>query len=383
MKLRFLCKYAGLLIGLILWIAVPEKSEALERTVRTPVDWPSVISSASVEGYNVDHYIYESFPCSVDDERISYTLPNDGCTWRVTIRASISWAYEGSSGYGEYFTSETVTTSGSFTGYSLKTATDAANAANSAANQAKTAANNANTAATSAATAAANASTAANSAVTVAAQARDAANSASTNAGTAATNSLNAYNEAVTINNKLDALSGDVNLDTSEIAAAVKDPDGTVIDVSRASHDAVEDASGNTVSAVRDSSGTVLDASRTAGTNVLNAYNEAVTANSKIDNLQTSVNNYMSMDNTPPIVSLNTVSGARATSGNYIQAVLNISDNVSSNFLYSLNGLDYEPVPTNKLLALPVSNAGPNIISVWVKDEAGNVGTSSITIRKM
>ncbi|HBV99341.1 MAG: hypothetical protein JL50_21640 [Peptococcaceae bacterium BICA1-7] len=372
MKIRYLFNFVGFVLGCILLMAVPAKSEALERTVNTPVSWPTDISSASVEGYNVQHYIYQSFPCSINGSRISYTLPDDGCTWRVTIRASLVWAFDGSSGYGEYFASETVTTSGSFTGYSLKTATDAANNANTAAGQARTAANNSSTAATNAATAANNASTAAtnaataaNNSVTVATQARDAANSAKTSAdnaatvaGTASANALNAYNEAVVINNKLDGLTTEVSaLDTSEIVTAVKDPNG------------------NTINAVRDTSGTVLDASRTAR----DASQEALT---KIDTLQTMVNNYMSADTSPPVVSLSTVSGARATSGSSILAMVDVSDNLSNTFEYSLNGIDYLSLSVDGIITLPVNSSGTNTITVWVKDEAGNTSRKSITIRK-
>jgi hypothetical protein len=315
---------------------------------------------------------------------LNYTVPDDGSTWQIVGTVQVLQFYSdyeggfaGSSICALVNVDQTVTTSGTYTGVSIGQAVNAANAASSAAGQALTAANIANTAAASA-------STAANNAVTVATQARDAANSASVNAGAASTNALSAYNEAVAINSKLDALSGHVStLDTSEIIVAVKDPKGTVIDVSRASHDAVEDSSGNTITAVRDTDGTVLDASRAAGTNSLNAYNEAVTVNSKIDNLQTTVNNYMTMDTTPPVVNLSTVSGARATSGNFIQAVLNISDNVSTSFQYSLDDTDFVPVPTDKLITLPVAHPGSNVISVWVKDEVGNVGTSSITIRRL
>lgn len=314
---------------------------------------------------------------------LTYSVPDDGSTWQIIGSVQIYVFVSNPEGISrEGFAQlvnidQTRITSGTFTGVSIGQAVNAANTANTAAGQARTAANNANTAAT-------NAATAANNAVTVSTQARDAANSAKTSAdnattaaGTASTNAQNAYNEAVVINNKLDALSGDVSsLDTSEIVAAVKDPSGTVIDVSRASHGAVEDANGNTINAVRDADGTVLDASRTAR----DASQEAV---SKIDALQTTVNNYMSSDTTPPVVSLSTVSGARATSGSSILAIVDVSDNLSSTFTYSLNGTDYQPLPEDRKITLPVSTSGMNIITVWVKDEAGNTSQKSINIRKL
>jgi hypothetical protein len=113
------------------------------------------------------------------------------------------------------------------------------------------------------------------------------------------------------------------------------------------------------------------------------AYSQIPALNSKIDNMYTTINNLSNADNSPPVPTLKTVSGAMATSGRYIQVVLTITDNVSSSFIYSLNNRDYEPVPDDKLITLPVPNPGSNVISVWVKDEAGNIGSSSIVIRKI
>lgn len=135
---------------------------------------------------------------------------------------------------------------------------------------------------------------------------------------------------------------------------------------------AVNNANGNTVTAVRDASGTVLF--------------EARQANTKLDTIQTSITNMQSTianDATPPAVKIRTVSGAMATSGGFINAVIEISDNTSTNFLYSLDGITYAPVPPDKVISLPVVTPGPNLIAVYVKDAAGNVGNTSITIRKL
>lgn len=151
-------------------------------------------------------------------------------------------------------------------------------------------------------------------------------------------------------------------------------------------YNAVYNANGNTIAAVRDSSGTALAEARLAKTNSLNAYNEAHTVNTKLDSLQTTVTNIQNNlggDNSPPVLKLKTVSGAVATSGGSIQAVLEVSDNVSSTFTYSLDGSLYNSLPVNRIIFLPVSSPGPNVISVWVKDQAGNIGNTSITIRKL
>jgi len=151
-------------------------------------------------------------------------------------------------------------------------------------------------------------------------------------------------------------------------------------------YNAVNNANGNTITAVRDGSGTALAEARLAKTNSLNAYNEALAANTKLNSLQTTVTNIqnnMGGDTSPPVPRLRTVSGAVATSGGSIQAVLDVSDNVSSTFTYSLDGSLYNSLPVNRVISLPVSSPGPNVISVWVKDQAGNEGNTSITIRKL
>ena len=106
----------------------------------------------------------------------------------------------------------------------------------------------------------------------------------------------------------------------------------------------------------------------------------------KINNLQTSVtnvSNQVTADTTPPSVDVQTVSGARATSGSSIQAIITASDNKSSTFTYSINGGVYSALPANGVVSLPVSSPGVNTITVRVKDEAGNIGTKTINIRKL
>ncbi len=85
----------------------------------------------------------------------------------------------------------------------------------------------------------------------------------------------------------------------------------------------------------------------------------------------------------PVIRSFKTLSGAVATSGGSIQAVLDVSDNISETFTYSLDGASYAPLPAGGVIALPVNSPGPNVITVRVKDQAGNIGRSSITIRRL
>lgn len=103
----------------------------------------------------------------------------------------------------------------------------------------------------------------------------------------------------------------------------------------------------------------------------------------KIDNIQTTVNNMASADTLPPAVDLKTVSGAVATSGGSINIIVTVSDNRSATFTYSLDGTTYQALPANGIISVPVGSPGPNVITVRVKDEANNIGSKSITIRKL
>lgn len=178
---------------------------------------------------------------------------------------------------------------------------------------------------------------------------------------------------------KVDEVKGGTINTYGNTVDAVRDSSGTALAEARQAktnasnaYNSVNNVNGNTITAVRDAGGTVLDSSRLA--------------NTKLDTLQaavTNIQNSMSAgDTTPPSVRIRTVSGAMATSGTFIQAVLDVSDNASTIFTYSLDGITYQAVPASKLITLSVSHSGPNVILVWVKDQAGNIGTTSITIRK-
>lgn len=187
--------------------------------------------------------------------------------------------------------------------------------------------------------------------------AKNAANNASSYAQQASTNASNAYNAASS---------------ASTYAQQAKTSADTAAANASNAYNAVSNVNGNTVTAVRDVDGTVLGVARQAS--------------AKLDTMQTSISNIQNSigaDTTPPSVKLRTVSGAMATSGATIQAVLDISDNTNSSFTYSLDGAAYAAVPVNRIIFLPVNTPGPNTIPVWVKDQAGNVGMASITIRKL
>ncbi len=90
------------------------------------------------------------------------------------------------------------------------------------------------------------------------------------------------------------------------------------------------------------------------------------------------------LDDEPPrIRSLKTVSGAMATSGDLIDAVMDVDDNISTSFTYSINGGAYDSLPSDRKISLPLSIQGANTITVKVRDEAGNISSASLVVRKM
>ncbi len=128
------------------------------------------------------------------------------------------------------------------------------------------------------------------------------------------------------------------------------------------------------------------DSAGTAAASALGAFNATQTAITRLDSIQariTNIENKTGADLSPPVVRIKTVTGSLATSGGSVKAVLSISDNIASTFDYSLDGVNFSPVPADKQITLPVNNPGPNIIMVWARDAAGNVGSESIIIRKL
>jgi len=102
-----------------------------------------------------------------------------------------------------------------------------------------------------------------------------------------------------------------------------------------------------------------------------------------INNTVTSINNSVSADTTSPVVSVRTLSGALATSGDSMYMIVSASDNRSSSLACSVNGGPYQALPEDGLITVPISTPGANVITVRVKDEAGNTGVATIVIRKL
>lgn len=126
--------------------------------------------------------------------------------------------------------------------------------------------------------------------------------------------------------------------------------------------------------------------SKSAATLAREARDNASAANIKIDSLKTEIikiQTGIATDVSPPTVKIKTLSGAAATSGSSIRVVVDVSDNQSTVFAYSLDNVTYIPLLGNGLIDLPVINAGSNLIAVWVKDEGGNASKVSIVIRRL
>ncbi|NTW05759.1 MAG: hypothetical protein HGA27_06545 [Peptococcaceae bacterium] len=119
---------------------------------------------------------------------------------------------------------------------------------------------------------------------------------------------------------------------------------------------------------------------------VSTALEEARYANNKLEDLQTAIldlHDRFLADRVPPTIKIKTVSGAVSTSGGSIRVVLDISDNRSNLFTYSIDGINYSMLPENNIINLFLDNNGVNVKQIWVKDEAGNWGTGIIVIRKI
>ncbi|MTI85651.1 MAG: hypothetical protein FH756_17575 [Firmicutes bacterium] len=102
----------------------------------------------------------------------------------------------------------------------------------------------------------------------------------------------------------------------------------------------------------------------------------------KIANLETTVNN-INNDTMAPIVKVQTLSGARATSASSIQGLVTVTDNSAGPYEYRVNGGSWGALPGSGEVALPVTQPGMNAITVEVRDPSGNVGKDAITIRKL
>jgi len=84
-----------------------------------------------------------------------------------------------------------------------------------------------------------------------------------------------------------------------------------------------------------------------------------------------------------PIVKVQTVSGARATSSSSIPSIISVTDNSAGPFEYRVNGGSWVNLPPSGQVAIPVTQPGMNTITVEVQDPSGNIGRDVITIRKL
>lgn len=87
-------------------------------------------------------------------------------------------------------------------------------------------------------------------------------------------------------------------------------------------------------------------------------------------------------DNVPPVIELDTVSGARATSAAIITLLINASDNTSTTFTYNINGGEYAVLPADGKVATALAD-GMNNLVVRVKDERGNIALRTIKVWKL
>lgn len=155
-KILFVLFVIGVFISLN--VSMAEKAEAYTFSAQLNgntygYNWSGIYAI----GYNVTQGYFQNLPVTIEADiarpRVKYavvTVPNDGSTWEISGQAS--GYYTDDYIYQPYYASfsGTVTTTGTFTGYSPKTATVAANTAATNALNAKTSADAAKTAANAA-----------------------------------------------------------------------------------------------------------------------------------------------------------------------------------------------------------------------------------------
>lgn len=182
------------------------------------------------------------------------------------------------------------------------------------------------------------------------------ANSANTNAANAKTEATNAKNEAAAAKNYASTAASRVWDSTENKSAAT---------LAKEARDKANTAVNNTA--------------YIRNTQLPGIENKINNLDTKITNIQNSVGE----DTTPPNVEIRTVSGARATSGSSIKLFIEATDNKSTNLEYKINDGSYQPIPADGIISAPVNSYPVSIISVKVRDEAGNETQKLLSIRKL
>ena len=85
------------------------------------------------------------------------------------------------------------------------------------------------------------------------------------------------------------------------------------------------------------------------------------------------------VDKTPPALAVETATGARATKEASITLVITAADNISTTLAYSISESGWAALPADGRVSASLS-AGLNILTVRVKDEAGNTSAQQIRI---
>jgi hypothetical protein len=303
-------------------------------TVSTYTGYDGGVYPGFAYGYNIT----QGFGCALQiteirDGRVYVYLPDDGSTWNVV--GYINVVSDFSTLYASNFAGSqsrqfagTVTTPGSFSGYSPKTATDAANTAKTEAINAKNAA----------------------------VDAKNAANTASTNA----TNALYILNGTSNGGKSLAATYDKANSANSNASTAA----ARVWDASE---------------------------SKSAAQLAKEARDKANANYEELQNLKTSItnieNNLAAGDTMPPtILSIKGYNGATCTTGSTFSATVQAFDNsgVLEFRVKADTGTWSDWVPISSYnTAGGVTGTGAHTLTVEVRDSTGNVSTGNMTFFKL
>ncbi|MDD4406364.1 MAG: hypothetical protein PHO36_16570, partial [Parabacteroides sp.] len=287
-------------------------------------------------GYNITHNFSRSLEYSIASNYLYVTLPDDGSNWFISVVLEYDTSEDGRIGSGFQ---TNVTTPGTFTGPSIKSATDAANNAASYASTAATQATAANTAAQGAKTSADNAASYASAANTNAANASSYAQSANTN-----TNTI--------INSYLSTANG-----------IIQDASGTVLVAARGAKTSADNAN------------SILN-NGTFGLSALNTKLDTVDTNTstqianldtKINNMQSTINN-LQTESSPEILLVQGVNGATCTTDGTFKLIISAKD--AEEYRASILGEVDSGWTTSNQITLNGISAGARTINIEARNNA-------------
>ena len=92
---------------------------------------------------------------------------------------------------------------------------------------------------------------------------------------------------------------------------------------------------------------------------------------------------YIAFDKDAPIVTATSATRATVVSGTSVSVQLDVKDDVSTVFMWSLDSVSWSDVPADGIVSVPLSGAGYKTMTLYVKDSAGRVTPVKFGIYKV